>query len=129
MILGCLIDLIGKEKAELQFNSWQGRVDYENYFNSLVSLSEGTTMIKRESICLTENGPKMEPDHREGFITAPQLLCQLWRDEEARMGVLRDENGVIVGGFITSEETHLYKCMIMLICIYYYWILHSIINY
>ena len=30
-------------------------------------------------------------------ITAPHLLCELWRDEERRLGVGRDAAGVLTG--------------------------------
>jgi len=30
-------------------------------------------------------------------ITAPHLLCQLWRDEECRLGVQRDATGTVTG--------------------------------
>lgn len=30
-------------------------------------------------------------------IMAPHLLCELWRDEENRLGVLRDATGSVAG--------------------------------
>jgi len=30
-------------------------------------------------------------------ITVPHLLCELWRDEECRLGVQRDATGAVAG--------------------------------
>jgi len=30
-------------------------------------------------------------------ITAPHLLCELWRNDESRLGVLRDATGSVAG--------------------------------
>jgi len=40
-------------------------------------------------------------------ITAPHLLCQLWRDEECRIGTQRDALGALTGTSL-SDLAHFY---------------------
>lgn len=40
------------------------------------------------------------------IVSIANLFCQLWRDEEALMGVQRDERGVIISTGVTEPTTN-----------------------
>lgn len=40
-------------------------------------------------------------------VSAPHLLCELWREEERRLGVIRDEHGAIAGSIGSNKWGHM----------------------
>lgn len=105
-VLDCLFNsILGNEAAEDKFLALEGAfllVDllqktpsemHPIVLSSLVELTENPKSIRH---LLTWRGTNNDPNNANKFISLPQLLIQLWRDEEKRIGVIRGPLGELI---------------------------------